>query len=253
MSDLPPVARWNAYEILLDNLLDLTIEQRPALLATAGVGHDLERGEVEQILRDGEREAILLDKSAFERFASMFSDEPKPPPPVIAGRYSIVREVGRGGMARVFLAHDLKHRRDVAIKIVDAEVTALVTIDRFFSEIRVTAQLQHAHIVPVFDSGEVEGQVYFVMPFVSGESLRDRLEHQSTLPLDEALSIAHDVASALDYAHRCGFIHRDIKPENILLHNGQAVVADFGIAMALDAAARSRLTGWGASSGRRRT
>ncbi len=146
------------------------------------------------------------------------------------------REVGRGGMAVVFLARDLRHERDVALKVLRPELAATLGPDRFLQEIRLAAALAHPNILPLHDSGEADGCLYYVMPFVTGESLRDRLEHEGQLPLVDALTIAREVADALDHAHQAGVVHRDIKPENILLQAGHAVVSDFGIARAISAA-----------------
>ncbi len=151
-------------------------------------------------------------------------------------RYRLERELGRGGMATVYLAEDLKHHRKVAIKVLRPELAAVIGAERFVREIRTVAGLQHPHILGLIDSGEVQGTAYYVMPFVEGESLRDRLVREKQLPIPDAVRIASEVASALDYAHRHGVIHRDIKPENILLHDGQALVADFGIALAVSQA-----------------
>jgi eukaryotic-like serine/threonine-protein kinase len=167
----------------------------------------------------------------------------------IADKYTIERELGQGGMATVYLAQDLRHQRKVAVKVVHPELAAVLGAERFLSEIHVTAALQHPHILPLFDSGQADGQLYYVMPFVDGESLRDRLHRERQLPIDEAVRLAREVASALDYAHRKGVIHRDIKPENILLHDGQAVVADFGIALAVTNAGGGRMTQTGLSLG----
>ena len=138
----------------------------------------------------------------------------------LSDRYKIERELGAGGMATVYLAHDLKHDRDVAIKVLHPDLGAALGGDRFLSEIRTTARLQHPHILPLLDSGEADGLLYYVMPLVTGETLRARLEREKQLPIHDAVRIAREVASALDYAHRQNVIHRDIKPENILLHDG---------------------------------
>jgi len=168
----------------------------------------------------------------------------------LAGRYRIERELGAGGMATVYLAHDERHERSVALKILKPELAAVIGAERFLVEIKTTANLQHPNILPLHDSGTVEGTVWYVMPLVEGESLRDRLKHETQLPIDDALGIAREVASALDYAHRHGVIHRDIKPENILLHDGRAVVADFGIALAMSRTeGGTRLTETGMSLG----
>ncbi|MGH7617358.1 MAG: protein kinase domain-containing protein, partial [Gemmatimonadaceae bacterium] len=163
--------------------------------------------------------------------------------------YVVDREVGRGGMATVYLARDVKHDRRVALKVLDPELGAVLGADRFLSEIRVTANLQHPNLLPLFDSGETDGLLYYVMPFIEGESLRHRLDREKQLPVDEAVRIAVAVANALDYAHGHGIIHRDLKPENILLQHGQPVVADFGIALAVSNAGGARVTQTGLSLG----
>ena len=167
----------------------------------------------------------------------------------LADRYTIEREIGAGGMATVYLARDIRHRRQVALKLLDPELGAVIGGERFLAEIEVTANLQHPHLLPLFDSGEAEGLLYYVMPYIDGESLRAKLTREKQLPVDEAVHIATAVASALDYAHRHGVIHRDLKPENILLHDGQPVVADFGIALAVSRAADHRITQTGISLG----
>ena len=167
----------------------------------------------------------------------------------LADRYRVERELGQGGMATVYLAEDLRHRRKVAIKVVHPELSAVIGSERFLKEIELTANLQHPHILALFDSGSANGQLFYVMPFVEGESLRDRLVREKQLPIDVAVRLAKEVASALDYAHRHGVVHRDIKPENILLHDGSALVADFGIALAMQQAGGGRMTQTGMSLG----
>jgi eukaryotic-like serine/threonine-protein kinase len=175
----------------------------------------------------------------------------------LADRYRIERELGQGGMATVYLAHDLRHDRKVALKVLRPELAAVIGADRFLAEIKTTANLQHPHILPLFDSGRTGGQpdgraddfLYYVMPFIEGESLRDRLTREKQLPIADAMRIATEVAGALDYAHRHNVIHRDIKPENILLHDGRALVADFGIALAVSSAGGTRMTETGMSLG----
>jgi eukaryotic-like serine/threonine-protein kinase len=164
---------------------------------------------------------------------------------VLSERYLFERELGRGGMSRVYLARDRRYEREVAVKVLDPEIATAVGAERFLREIRITAQLQHPHIVPLLESGEAAGLLYSVMPFIEGESLRDRLMARGRLASAEAVSIACGVADALDYAHRRGVIHRDIKPENILISNGLPVVADFGIARAVGLAGGATLTGVG--------
>jgi eukaryotic-like serine/threonine-protein kinase len=167
----------------------------------------------------------------------------------LSDRYRLEREIGAGGMATVYLAHDVRHDRRVALKVLRPELAAVIGAERFLAEIRLTANLQHSHILPLFDSGEADSYLFYVMPFVQGETLRDRLNREKQLPVADAVRIATEVASALDYAHRNGVVHRDIKPENILLHDGQALVADFGIALAASKASGARMTETGMSLG----
>jgi serine/threonine-protein kinase len=168
----------------------------------------------------------------------------------LADRYAIERELGAGGMATVYLAHDVRHDRKVALKVLRPELSAILGAERFLHEIKTTANLQHPHILSLFDSGEADGLVYYVMPYVEGESLRDRLSREKQLPVEDAVLIAREVADALQYAHTQGVVHRDIKPENILLHGGHAMVADFGIALAASRSEGStRMTETGMSLG----
>ena len=175
----------------------------------------------------------------FDRLAVALSD-----------RYRIERQIGEGGMATVLLAHDTRHARMVAIKVLRPDVAQRAGAERFLREIRTTASLQHPHIVPLFDSGAADGSVYYVMPFIDGETLRDRLDREGQLPVADAVRIAREVADALDYAHRHGVVHRDVKPENVLLHDNRVLVADFGIALALSRSTNDpRLTDTGMSVG----
>jgi eukaryotic-like serine/threonine-protein kinase len=167
----------------------------------------------------------------------------------LADRYRIERELGAGGMATVYLAEDLRHRRKVAVKVLKPELAASLGTERFLREIETTANLRHPHILPLYDSGSAAGILYYVMPLVEGESLRDRLAREKQLPITDALRIAREVSDALSYAHARGVVHRDIKPENILLEGGHAVVADFGIARAFSAAGGERITQTGLSIG----
>ena len=160
----------------------------------------------------------------------------------LQGRYRIERELGEGGMAVVYLADDLKHERKVALKVLKPELAAVVGAERFLAEIKTTANLQHPHILPLFDSGEADSFLFYVMPHVEGESLRERIDRDHQLPVDEAVAIATKVAGALQAAHERGVIHRDIKPANILLSKGEPLVSDFGIALAVGAAGGGRLT-----------
>ena len=174
----------------------------------------------------------------FDRLKSAFSD-----------RYTLERELGAGGMATVYLAHDVKHDRKVAVKVLRPELAAVIGAARFLTEIKVTANLQHPHILPLHDSGEADGFLFYVMPFVDGESLRDRLNRETQLSVEDALQLTHEIADGLSHAHSLGVIHRDIKPENILLAAGHALIADFGIAKAVTEAGGTRLTETGLSLG----
>src|SRR6266540_3117049 len=167
----------------------------------------------------------------------------------LADRYIVERELGAGGMATVYLAHDVRHNRKVAIKVLRPDVAALIGAERFLKEIETTANLQHPNILPLFDSGQVEATVFYVMPYVAGESLRARLAREIQLPIADAVRIAGEIAGGLDYAHRQGVIHRDIKPDNVLFHDGRAVVADFGIALAGRGDGGARITKTGMSLG----
>src|SRR5688572_15845923 len=180
----------------------------------------------------------------------------------LAGRYVLEEEVGRGGMATVYRARDVRHNRKVAVKVLRYDIGAALGPERFLSEIEVTANLQHPNLLPLFDSGEVQvaqptdgggretrSLLFYVMPYVEGQTLRQRLQREGQLPVDEALRITAGIAAALDYAHRHGVVHRDLKPENVLLHEGQPLVMDFGIALALSHAGGERLTQMGISLG----
>jgi membrane-associated phospholipid phosphatase/tRNA A-37 threonylcarbamoyl transferase component Bud32 len=167
----------------------------------------------------------------------------------LADKYAIEREIGRGGMATVYLAQDLKHDRRVAVKVLLPELSTSLGTQRFLREVKIAAGLQHPHILPIYDSGEAAGLLYYVMPYVEGLTLRQRLDRETQLPIDESLQIVRDVANALSYAHKRGIVHRDIKPENILISEGYPVVADFGIARALTEAGGDRLTQTGVAIG----
>ena len=177
------------------------------------------------------------------------SDAPQRLNAALEGRYAIERELGEGGMATVYLADDLRHERKVALKVLKPELAAVVGAERFLAEIKTTANLQHPHILPLFDSGEADGFLFYVMPYVDGETIQDRIDREKQLPLDEAVQVTTAVANALQAAHDHGIVHRDIKPANILLSRGQPLIADFGIALAVGAAGGSRLTETGLSVG----
>ena len=243
--------RWHAVKELLDRALERAPGERAAFLAGACGADAALRHEVESLLAAGERTGGFL--------------EPPPaaaPPPegdgpelvarlaaTLADRYALEHELGRGGMATVYLAQDLKHDRPVALKMLHPEIAAGIGTERFLREIRLTSRLQHPHILPVFDSGAAAGHPWYTMPYVRGESLRDRLRREVQLSVETALEITRQVAFALEYAHREGVVHRDIKPENVLLSEGQALVADFGVARAVGAASEEALTGTGMALG----
>ena len=177
------------------------------------------------------------------------STEPSQLPTIVTDRYTIEKEIGAGGMATVYLARDSKHDREVALKVLRPELGAVLGADRFLAEIKITARLDHPHILTLIDSGAADGLLYYVLPYVRGESLRDLLNRETQLPIEDAIALTKQVGSALDYAHRHGVIHRDIKPENILIQEGEAILTDFGIALAVKEAGGSRLTQTGLSLG----
>src|SRR5262245_6998821 len=163
----------------------------------------------------------------------------------LAGRYEIERELGHGGMATVYLARDAKHDRQVALKVLRPELTATLGSDRFLREIQVSARLAHPNILAVYDSGNADGLLYYVMPYLEGESLRERLSRDTRLPIPRSIRLGREMADALDYAHSRGVVHRDVKPENVLLAAGHAVIGDFGIARAMHAAGATHVTAEG--------
>ena len=241
--------RWEEIQVAFDELAELDVAERVSGLAAIGATDPELRAAIESLLAaDAEAderlapiEAALLAPTGAKHLERLSA--------ALAHRYGIQRELGRGGMATVYLAEDLKHKRNVAVKVLRPELAAVLGSERFLNEIEVTANLQHPHILPLHDSGEADGFLFYVMPHVTGESLRTKLAREKQLPVDEAVQIATQVAAALDHAHRRNVIHRDIKPGNILLQDGQAVVADFGIALAVTIAGGSRITKTGLSPG----
>jgi serine/threonine protein kinase/tetratricopeptide (TPR) repeat protein len=234
--------RWKAIQPLIDRALDTAPAERSAFYERVCGGDAITRGELERLVGECERPDIALDMPLPERFPTLFEHESSLVLPGLDERFRIDRVLGGGGMATVYLARDLRHEREVAIKVLHPDLAAVLGADRFLTEIRVTARLHDRHILPLFDSGQADGTLYYVMPYVGGETLRARLDRELQLPLVDALGIARDVVAALDCAHRQGVIHRDIKPENILLADGQAFVLDFGISRAVSTAGGERIT-----------
>jgi len=239
---------------ILGRALELDPSARGTYFDRVCAGDAELRGEVDALARRADRASDFLEQPAAELAAPLFASRAVRPGDRL-GPYQIVCEIGHGGMAAVYLAEDPRHGRQVALKVVEAHVAAAVGRQRFLQEIQLAARLLHPHILPVFDSGESGSRLWYAMPYVPGETLRHRLAREQCLSADEAVRIAAEVASALDYAHRAGVIHRDIKPGNILLADGQALVADFGIARALhpdeaaDSAPAERLTESGIALG----
>ena len=240
MSDARQPENWSQLTSLIDVLLDAPPGRRSELIAELSAGDPARRSEIEQLLKECEQDAGLLSHSAPDVFAGLFDDEILPFPVGLASRYRQTRELGRGGMATVYLAHDLKHRRDVAVKVVHPRLTSALGADRFLREIEIVAQLQHPHIVPLFDSGEADGSLYYVMPYEAGLSVRDRVSRDGPVPLEDVVLILRDVCDALAHAHERGVVHRDIKPDNVLLSGRHAMVADFGVAKAATDATAGR-------------
>jgi Tol biopolymer transport system component len=238
-----PTDRWSQLSSLLDTLLDTPPEQRAQVIAELSAGDPARRAELERLLAELGREAPLIDAPAAERFRALFDDPAAGFPEVLADRYRLSREIGRGGMATVYLARDLRHGRDVAVKVVSPMLASALGGDRFLREIEIVANLRHPHIVPLFDSGTAGGAPYYVMPFETGLSLRQRLARDGPLPIDDAVTILRDVSDALAHAHEHGIVHRDIKPDNVMLSGRHGMVTDFGVAKAMVAGSTEDLLG----------
>jgi eukaryotic-like serine/threonine-protein kinase len=228
-------------EPLVDAILDAPKERRGALLDELSGGDAPRRVALERLVAECEREFPLLDRSAAERFTELFDDDVAVPRS-LAERYPIRRELGRGGMAVVYLARDVKHGRDVAVKIIRPELAAALGRERFLREIAIAAQLHHPHIVPLYDSGESDGLLYYVMPYEPEHSLRERLTRDGPLPVGETITVLRDVCDALSYAHDRGIVHRDVKPDNVLVTGRHAMVTDFGVAKAMSDSTRDTET-----------
>ena len=246
MSERPMTAeRWRAVDTILRGALDCAPDRRADFVRDACGTDETLRREVVSLL--GAHDAMTT--GFLEQAVVVEQIGPASLSQALAGRYEIEREIAHGGMATVYRARDVKHERPVAIKVMRDEIAAVVGAERFLEEIRVTALLQHPHILPLFDSGSVGGLLWYVMPLVDGETLRSRLRRDGPLSIDEAVRIAREMAEALEHAHARGIVHRDIKPENVLLQGGHALVADFGIALALEHAGGERLTRTGLTLG----
>ena len=229
-------ADWEELSPLIDTVLDAPSDRRSALIVELTAGDATRADALRKLVSECDRGLPLLDRSAGERFGALAADDTSLLPTVVADRYRIGHELGRGGMARVYLAHDIKHGRDVAIKVLRPELSQSLGHDRFLREIEIAARLRHPNIVPLYDSGEVDGALYFVMPYEEGRSLRERLLAEGPLPIADALGVLRDVARALAYAHEHGVVHRDVKSDNVMLSSDAAIVTDFGIAKAVSAA-----------------
>lgn len=232
---LPP--DWATLAPLLDRVLDAHPDRREAVLDEVSAGDAMRRAALARLVAECDNGMSLFDRSAAERFSTLAADDDAPRlPAVLGGHYETSRELGRGGMASVYLARDTKHGRDVAVKVIRTELAASLGRDRFLREIAIAARLRHPNIVPLYDSGDADGMLYFVMPYEDGPSLRSRLAREGPLPIPDALHVLQDVTRALQYAHEHGVVHRDIKPDNVMMSGGAAVVTDFGIAKAVSAA-----------------
>ncbi len=245
---------WERVQAVFAEALEQPPERRAAYVAAAVEDQEVSREVLSLLLAHegrGRFDSVADDLCGLRPAAASvpLANLPDRLRTALAGRYTIERELSRGGMALVFLARDLRHHRTVAIKVLRPELAVALGAERFLREIRITAGLTHPNILPLLDSGEADGFLFYVMPYVEGESLRDRVDREKQLPLDDAIQIAREVADALSHAHSHDVVHRDIKPENILLEAGHAVVADFGIARAITAAGGEQLTATGLAVG----
>ncbi|MGQ0640775.1 MAG: protein kinase domain-containing protein [Gemmatimonadaceae bacterium] len=237
---MTPPNDWLELETLVDQVLDVAPEQRSALIERLSGGDAERRSALQRLVAECERDHPFLNSPAAERFSALLNDPATTLPEQLAGRYRITRELGRGGMAIVYLAEDVKHHRQVAVKIVRPELAAALGHERFLREIEIAAKLHHPHIVSLYDSGEAGALLYYVMPYEEGLSLRQKLVRDAQIPIPDAVRILRDVADALAYAHEHGVVHRDIKPENVMLSGRHAMVTDFGVAKAFSDATDQR-------------
>ena len=236
--------RWRQLSPLVDAVLDAPPERRASVLREVSGGDLQLQAEVEGLVDECERGVPMLDRPVVDGFSGLLVDDAADAiPEILGGRYRIEREVGRGGMARVYLARDLKHSRSVAVKVIRHDLAASLGSDRFLREIEIAARLRHPNIVPLYDSGDADGMLYFVMPYEEGPSLRTRLERDGALSVTQCVNVLRDVARALAYAHQHGVVHRDVKPDNVMMSGDAAVVTDFGIAKAVHAAQSDAPTG----------
>jgi Tol biopolymer transport system component len=233
---------WSRLASLVDTLLDTAPEHRAALIEALSAGDAGRRLELEQLLAECAQEPALFSRPAAERFAALFDDDAPRFPEALAERYRLEKELGRGGMATVYLARDLKHARDVAVKVVHPAVAEALGADRFLREIEIVAQLHHPHIVPLYDSGNAGGALYYVMPYKDEPSLRQRLDRDGPLSVADAVAVLRDVCDGLAFAHARGIVHRDIKPDNVLLAGRHAMLTDFGVAEAVTEAGVGGMT-----------
>jgi serine/threonine-protein kinase len=235
--------RWPEVEPLVDQLLELSGEEGEGFLAGCCAGDAELREQVERFMagiRAAEKDFLAEPAAVYGSI--IMSARHSLEPGTVLGGYLIRKKVGRGGMATVYLARDTRHERDVALKVLHHEIAIALGPDRFRREIKVTAGLRHSNILPLFDSGSEQDTLFYVMPYVVGETLRDRLTREIQLPVGDAVRLVQDIAEALEHAHRHGVIHRDIKPENILLQEGHALIADFGVALVTGLGDAERLT-----------
>jgi serine/threonine-protein kinase len=243
--------QWRAVDEILQRALACEPAQRRGFIVDACTGDEDLLREVSSLLAAHDPADDFLERPAAEALGVLAAParQAERLSMALTGRYEIDREIAQGGMSTVYLARDVRHDRHVAIKVLRHELAAAVGADRFLAEIRVTASLQHPHILPLFDSGSADGLLWYAMPFIEGETLRSRLSREGRLPVDEAVRLVREMADALEHAHTQGVVHRDVKPENVLLQGGHALVADFGIALALEQAGGERLTRTGIALG----